>query len=99
MYQSCLSLRKCVSVNDAQLDYALPKTELRPQIKLFQSLRQLDLTEDKGSKKCRCLEEKVGCGKILKYREFFSKIPKAKKQFNAVIYSDNCKAKLFTYLR
>ena len=67
MYQSCLSLRKCVSGNDAQLDYTLRETELRRQAKLFQSLRQLDLLEGKESKKCICLEES-GCGKYLKYR-------------------------------
>ena len=69
----CISLRKCVSVNDAELDYALQKAELRPRTKLFQSLRQQDLSEDKESKKCLCLEKEVGCGKILKYRDFFLK--------------------------
>ena len=42
MYQSSLSLRKCVSVNDAQLDYDEPrKGDLRPQSKSFKGLRQL----------------------------------------------------------
>ena len=71
MYQSCLSLRKCVSGNDAQLDYTLRETEIRRQTKLFHSLRQQDLLEGKESKKCLCLEES-GCGKILNYKVIIS---------------------------
>ena len=41
MCQSSLSLRKCVSVNDAQLDYTPRKGDLRPQSKSFKGLRQL----------------------------------------------------------
>ena len=47
MYQSCLSLRKCVSVNDAQLDHAPDKANLRPKTKLFKGLRQLVSTYPK----------------------------------------------------
>ena len=71
MYQSCLSLRKCVSGNDAKLDYTLRETEVRRQTKLFHSLRQQDLLEGKESKKCLCLEES-GCGKIVNYKVIIS---------------------------
>ena len=47
MYLSSLSLRKCVSVNDAKLDYTPEKANLRPKTKSFKGLRQLVSTYPK----------------------------------------------------